>query len=154
MYFLPYAIALGVSVSLTLVIVRKFYPEWVKKRAIKKLDSFLFPKGYRQKEEVLNTFKAFTGDRFSDDEILDYFFKIKGLQSVEINKKTNFWVKKYLFRPTTIKLNYFEQVKFYETFLNFPGPPKKARKSFFKPEKFSQQKIKSDHAPRMSRNTV
>lgn len=154
MYFLPYAVALGVSVSITLIIARKLYPEWVKKRAIKTLDSLLFPKGNRQKNEVLKTFNAFTADRFNDEEILDYFFKIKGLQSVEINKKTNFWVKKYLFSPTTIKLNYFEQVKFYETFLNYPESPKTAKKSFFKPEKFSKQKIKSDYAPRMSKNIV
>lgn len=32
----------------------------------------------------------------------------------------NFWTRKYLTSPTRLKLNYFEQVKFYEMFLNYP----------------------------------
>ncbi len=154
MYFFSAALIIGVAAPLAFVVVRKFYPRVVKKQAVKKLESILFPKGHVQKMEVLKTFRGFTGKRFSDEDILDYFLKIKGLQSVDINMKTNFWVKRYLFSPTVIKLNYFEQVKFYETFLNFPQKPGKERKSFFKPEKFSRKHFKTDHAPKMSRNIV
>lgn len=154
MYFLPAALILGLAVPLALVVARKFYPRVVKKQAVKKLESLLFPKGQAQKMEVLKTFRGFTGDRFNDDEILDYFFKIKGLQSVKICNKTSFWVKKYLFTPTVIKLNYFEQVKFYETFLNYPEKAGNVKKSFFKPEKFSRKHFKTDHAPQMSKNIV
>ncbi len=154
MYFLPIAIALGIIAPLTFVIVRRYFPGMVKKQALKQLETLLFPKGHLQKVEVLKTFRGFTGDRFSDEEILDYFFKIKGLQTVNINTKTNFWVKRYLFSPTAIKLNYFEQVKFYETFLNFPEKTGMTKKSFFKPEKFTHRNYKTDHVRRMSRNIV
>jgi len=154
MYFLPAALILGLAVPLAFVVVRKFYPRVVKKQAVKKLESLLFPKGQAQKMEVLKTFRDFTGDRFNDEEILDYFFKIKGLQSVNISSKTNFWVKKYLFSPTVIKLNYFEQVKFYETFLNFPEKAGNVRKTFFKPEKFSRKHVRTDNAPQVSKNIV
>jgi hypothetical protein len=154
MYFLSAALILGLAAPLTFVLVRKFYPEVVKKHAVKKLECLLFPKGHWQKMEVLKTFRGFTSERFSDEEILDYFFKIKGLQSVNIKTQTNFWVKRYLFSPTVIKLNYFEQVKFYETFLNFPEKPGNVKKSFFKPEKFARKHFKADHAPQVSRNIV
>jgi hypothetical protein len=154
MYLLPAAIILGLAAPITFVLVRRLYPGMVKKQAVKKLESLLFPKGYAQKMDVLKTFRKLTGDRFSDNEILDYFFKIKGLQTVEINTKTNFWVKKYLFSPTVIKLNYFEQVKFYETFLNFPEKASKVKTPYFRPEKITRRNFKTDHAAHMSRNTV
>lgn len=150
MSIFPVAFALGLTVLLTYVVWRKLYPKWVKKRAQKKLESRLFPQGNQQKSEVLKTFRSFTGERFSDEDILEYFFKIKGLQAVDINTRTNYWVKKYLFSPTSIKLNYFEQVKFYETFLNFPVKTGNEKRSFFKPEKFAREKIKTNRAPQMS----
>jgi hypothetical protein len=147
-----FALALGLTVPLTYIVLRKLYPGWVKKQAQKKLESRLFPQGNRQKAEVLKTFRNITGERFSDEDILEYFFKIKGLQAVDINTRTNYWVKKYLFSPTSIKLNYFEQVKFYETFLNFPVKPGVEKRSFFKPEKFAREKIKTNRTEQMSKH--
>jgi hypothetical protein len=143
MYLLLAALVLGILTPLAYFTVHKMFPKLVRKKAIKKLEIILFPKGYWQKSEVLKTFRKLTGERFSDEEILDYFFKIKGLQTININSRTNFWIKKYLFSPTTIKLNYFEQVKFYETFLNFPAKIKNDKKIFVHPTKIGRKRIKN-----------
>ena len=90
------------------------------KRAIPKMEKILFSNPNETKENVLETIHDVTSKRLSDDMILDYFYKIKGLQVLNINKPINFWLKIYLTSPTKVKLNYFEQVKFYETFLNYP----------------------------------
>ncbi len=90
------------------------------KRAIPKMEKILFSNPNETKENVLETIHNVTSKRLSDDMILDYFYKIKGLQVLNINKPINFWLKIYLTSPTKVKLNYFEQVKFYETFLNYP----------------------------------
>ncbi|MGM0375408.1 MAG: hypothetical protein ACQEQ0_01375 [Bacteroidota bacterium] len=119
MSFLPVALMLGVLAPAVYLSVRKVYPALVRKKATKQLESRLFPNGNRQKSEIIKYCRELTGARFRDEEILDYFMKMKGLQIVDI-RKTNFWLKKYLFTPAPIKLNYFEQVKFYEMFLNFP----------------------------------
>lgn len=99
---------------------RQLLPVIVKSKAHGTLHKVIFPKGEIQKQDVLKTFHSFTKHRFTDDQILDYFLKIKGLQNLSLSSKTDFWVRKYLLSPTKIKLNYFEQVKFYELFMNFP----------------------------------
>ncbi len=90
------------------------------KRAIPKIEKILFDNPNYTKSSVLETIHQVTSKRLNDDLVLDYFYKIKGLQVLDINKPINFWLKIYLTSPTKIKLNYFEQVKFYETFLNYP----------------------------------
>ncbi len=90
------------------------------KRAIPKIEKILFDNPEYTKTSVLETIHQVTSKRLSDDMVLDYFYKIKGLQVLNINKPINFWLKIYLTSPTKVKLNYFEQVKFYETFLNYP----------------------------------
>ena len=90
------------------------------KRAIPKMEKILFNNLTYTKSTVLDTIHQVTSKRLNDDLVLDYFYKIKGLQVLDINKPINFWLKIYLTSPTKIKLNYFEQVKFYETFLNYP----------------------------------
>ncbi len=90
------------------------------KKAKPRMEEILFDEHGQSKTDVLNEIHQLTNNRLSDDLVLDYFFKIKGLQVVNINQPTNFWVKTYLTTPTKVKLNYFEQVKFYETFLNYP----------------------------------
>ena len=100
---------------------RQLLPSIVRRKAYASLHKVIFPEGETQKQSVLTTFHGFTKERFSDDQIMDYFMKIKGLQNLSIGSSTNFWVKKYLLSPTKIKLNYFEQVKFYELFMNFPA---------------------------------
>jgi hypothetical protein len=90
------------------------------KRAIKELERKLFPNGDAQKSQIISAIHQITSNRLSDDLVLDYFLKIKGLQVINLNDPINFWTRKYLMSSTKVKLNYFEQVKFYETFLNFP----------------------------------
>ncbi len=90
------------------------------KRATKDLGRHLFPNGEEQKIKALSTMEKITNSRFPEPLMIDYFLKIKGLQRINMNDPVDFWTKKYLMTPTKIKLNYFEQVKFYETFLNYP----------------------------------
>ena len=97
----------------------RFHPLIVKLKAQGTLQKIIFPEGNSQKREILDIFHDFTNRRFSDDQLLDYFIKIKGLQNMSLGYNSSYWIKKYLLSPTEIKLNYFEQVKFYEMFLNF-----------------------------------
>jgi len=90
------------------------------KKAIKGLEKILFISESKQKKHVLQLIHQITNQRITDDQALDYFLKIKGLQTINFNGPIDYWVKKYLLSSTKVKLNYFEQVKFYETFLNFP----------------------------------
>jgi len=90
------------------------------KNASKELEQVLFPEGKGEKESILKSLHKITKNKYSSDLLLDYFLKIKGLQVVNMYDPVDFWTRKYLMSPTKLKLNYFEQVKFYETFLNFP----------------------------------
>ena len=101
---------------------RQILPTIIKNKAHNSLYKTIFPNGDLQKHEVIKIFHEFTNGRFTDDEVMDYFMKIKGIQDLSMKTGTNFWVRKYLLSPTKIKLNYFEQVKFYELFINFPSP--------------------------------
>ncbi len=90
------------------------------RNAVSTLESLLFSKGDKQKESIISSMMKITNDKYSKEQLLDYFLKIKGLQVVNFCDPVNFWTRKYLMSPTKLKLNYFEQVKFYETFLNYP----------------------------------
>ncbi len=90
------------------------------RNAVSQLESILFSSGSSQKEEIISSMKEITKEKYSNEELLDYFLKIKGLQVINLYNPVNFWTRKYLTSPTKLKLNYFEQVKFYETFLNYP----------------------------------
>ncbi len=111
---------LAVLTSVSVWIYKIYFPAFIKQKAQGLLVNLLFPEGKVQQDEVLNIFHQLTNHRFSNEHILDYFIKIKGLQTLDLSIKTNFWIKKYLLSPTDVKLNYFEQVRFYETFLNYP----------------------------------
>ncbi len=89
-------------------------------KATPKLEKVLFSEDLKNKRCIIEKLQRLTNKRLNDDLLLDYFLKIKGLQVLNINKPMNFWIKIYLKTPTKIKLNYFEQVKFYESFLNYP----------------------------------
>lgn len=99
------------------------------KRALPKVEKVLFAEDERKKEKILQNIHSLTNHRLSDEIAIDYFYKIKGLQVLSINQPLNFWVKAYLTTPTKVKLNYFEQVKFYEVFLNYPIINKSANQS-------------------------
>jgi len=115
-------IAIIIGVVTTIVFTHKPILRLIaEKRALPKIEGFLFAQKQQNKTQVLKDIHTLTNHRLSDEMVMDYFYKIKGLQVVNINQPTNFWVKMYLTTPTKVKLNYFEQVKFYETFLNYPG---------------------------------
>lgn len=110
----------GLVIGLSVIVYRVYLPVFTKKKAHTSLLELLFPEGKEQQHLVMDVFHELTNKRFTDDQIIDYFVKIKGLQTLDLSSKTNFWIKKYLLSPTEVKLNYFEQVKFYETFMNYP----------------------------------
>jgi hypothetical protein len=121
MIYIILALVTGTIVTITLM-HKPLLRLIAHKRAISKIESIIFSGSDQRvsKTEVLETIHEFTANRLNDDLVLDYFYKIKGLQVLNINKPMNFWLKIYLTSPTKIKLNYFEQVKFYDTFLNYP----------------------------------
>jgi hypothetical protein len=113
--------------GITFWFYKTILPVIIKKRAQNALQHTVFPEGEVQKAKVLTAFHAFTNNRFTNDQVLDYFIKIKGLQNLNIYKQYSFWTKRYLQKPTEIKLNYFEQVSFYEAFLNYPRVDKEMK---------------------------
>jgi hypothetical protein len=115
-------ITIGTAITLGLTLwFWKYGVFWVAERkATKDLERRLFPNGEEQKNNVLATMEKITNNRYEAARLLDYFLKIKGLQVINMNDPVDFWTRKYLMTPTKMRLNYFEQVKFYETFLNYP----------------------------------
>ncbi|TRX62390.1 hypothetical protein [Carboxylicivirga sp. M1479] len=91
------------------------------KNASKELEKKLFPKGKEEKDAIMESLTKITKGKYNHDLLLDYFLKIKGLQVVNMYDPVNFWTRRFLMSPTKLKLNYFEQVKFYESFLNYPN---------------------------------
>ena len=102
------------------LITRIIVPRVNTRRALETLDEILFPDGESQKNKVIETFKKITKQQFSEEEILDFFIKEKGIQLMSIDTDFSDSVKKYLMKPTLVELNYFEKVKFHETFINYP----------------------------------
>ncbi len=90
------------------------------RNASKELEKVLFPKGAAEKEATLVSLQKITKEKYSNELLLDYFLKIKGLQVVNMYDPVDFWTRRFLMSPTKLKLNYFEQVKFYQSFLNYP----------------------------------
>ncbi|PRY98878.1 hypothetical protein BY457_109147 [Marinilabilia salmonicolor] len=117
MHFLTIFILLAISLPLVFLLVCRVFQALIKKKAIAMLDTTLFPQGLKQKQEVMNVCHNITNHRFRNEDILDYYYKIKGLKTLGLDCKRCYALKKYLFSPTTIKLNYFEQCQFYDTFL-------------------------------------
>lgn len=67
---------------------------------------------------VVKRMMALTHNRFTEDEMLDYYLKIKGLQMIDMNSFNDSDMRKILMRPTLVRLQYRELVIFYEQFLN------------------------------------
>lgn len=118
MHFLTIIIFFVFATTMGFFILRRVFPALVRKKAIMLLDVILFPNGSSQKQEVINKFRQITNHRFNTDELLDYYYKIKGIRTLGGTCRWSFTLKKYLFIPTNIKLTYFEQCRFYETFLH------------------------------------
>ena len=114
------AIIAGIITGILFIIMKIVVPKMNKKRAVKALDEILFPNGNSQKNKVIAAFKKITQRQFSENEMLDFFIKEKGIQLMSINVDFSSSLKKYLMKPTLVELNYFEKVKFHETFINYP----------------------------------
>lgn len=86
------------------------------------LCAYLFPgdKTGSQIDELIADLHILTGGRFTNDEVLDYYLKIKGLQMVDLNTLSDDDVRKFLMEPTKVRLHYRELVSFYEKYLNQP----------------------------------
>lgn len=67
---------------------------------------------------VIKRMMDLTHNRFTEDEMLDYYLKIKGLQMIDMNSFNDSDMRKILMRPTLVRLQYRELVIFYEQFLN------------------------------------
>ncbi len=104
----------------TFFIARNFYVRWTENDAITRLSEILFPSGDEQMENTINDIDEMTHGRFTRDEILDYYLKIKGLQITDLHSNADSGIRSYLMKPTKVRLTYFEQVKFYEIYLNYP----------------------------------
>lgn len=128
------------------LVARKVIRIIAQKKAIQRLSSLLFPQGTGQKEDILGRIEALTHHRFMRDDIMDYYLKIKGLQAINLNDPVDFWTRQYLLQPTRIRLNYFEQVKFYETFLNYPEIQGKQEVITIKTPKRSNAALKHEYA--------
>jgi hypothetical protein len=89
-------------------------------KASETLENILFPEGNIQKRKVIDAFNTITNETYSNEEILDFFMKEKGLQLISIDADLSSEVKKYIRKDTLIDLNYFERVKFHKTFINYP----------------------------------
>ncbi len=121
MQLLPVILIFIIAIVLSYFLIRRYFRKVVQQKALARLEPILFPGGGPQKAKVIGALNELTNERFNDTEILEYFTKIKGLQITSLSQRANFWTKRYLFSPTAIRLNYFEQVKFYELFLNYPS---------------------------------
>jgi hypothetical protein len=89
-------------------------------KAYETLENILFLGGETQKNKVIDEFNKITNTNYSNEEILDFFMKEKGLQLISIDADLSSEVKKYIRKDTLIDLNYFERVKFHQAFINYP----------------------------------
>ncbi len=113
--------ALLVIVSVPYGLYRyKIYKVEKRRATIEKLCRMLFPsdKTGEMLRSVIENMTELTKGRFSYEELLDYYLKIKGLQLIDINLLSDPDVNAYLMEPTKIRLQYFELVSFYETYFN------------------------------------
>ena len=109
-------LVLSTTICIGYLINKIVMPILAKERAYKELQPMLFSKG--EKINVIAKLHEITANRFSDEQVLDYYLKIKGSQISKHNNTRSFWVKRYIVTPADIKLNYFEQVRFYEIFID------------------------------------
>lgn len=98
----------------------KIWKQGRRRRAIEKICGYLFPgdKDGLMRERVVRRMMTLTRGRFTEEEMLDYYLKIKGLQMIDMNSFNDNDMRKFLMRPTMVRLQYRELVIFYEQFLN------------------------------------
>lgn len=117
--FLFAVVALCVLIPLSFHMYR-FWRQEKHKRAIDKVCRYLFPTDNDglMKDRVVKRMMSLTNNRFTEEEMLDYYLKIKGLQMIDMNSFNDSDMRKFLMRPTLVRLQYRELVIFYEQFLN------------------------------------
>ena len=114
-----------VSITLaTAIIVHKRSKNLVGMRVktVERLCAYLLPgdKKGTMRQQLVADLHELTGHRFTDEEVLDYYLIIKGLQMVDLNTLNDPDTRRFLMEPTKIKLHYQEVVSFYEKYLNQP----------------------------------
>lgn len=102
------------------VYTKKYLSERRMRHAEAILRSRLFPGGEEQEAEILSRIGRITKNRFTNEQMLDYYLKIKGLQVMDLHTGGLGGVRRYLMRPTLVRLNYMELVIFYDEFLSYP----------------------------------
>ena len=112
----------GIVMIPFVVYMRKMQKQKDEMNTMKHLSSLLFPEGEAQRDKTIGSIMDMTGNRFSQEEILDFYLKIKGLQMVDMNTFGDDGVRNFLMQPTKIRLQYRELVEFYEKYLNLPQP--------------------------------
>jgi len=110
----------AVLTLLIVLIIYNIYTRYREQQAIEKMCNLIFPDGNTQKETTLDDIMSLTKGRFNRDDLLDYYLKIKGLQILDLHTSGDKYISTYLMKPTKIRLNYYEQVLFYERYLNLP----------------------------------
>lgn len=116
--FLFALIILCVLIPVTFHMLR-FWRQARRNSAVKKVCAYLFPgdNDGLLRARTVERMMAITNNRFTEDEMLDYYLKIKGLQMIDMNSFNDSSMRKYLMRPTQVRLEYSELVTFYEEFL-------------------------------------
>ena len=120
MSFVLTIVLMAALVLLVVLIVRKIYSQHKEQEAITKMCDLIFPEGQSQRESTIDDIVTLTKGRFNREDILDYYLKIKGLQILDLHANSDKYISNYLLEPTKIRLNYYEQVIFYERYLNLP----------------------------------
>lgn len=98
----------------------RFWRQRKKRDTIEALCALLFPgdPDGLMRDRVVDRMRQMTHGRYDDDELLDYYLKIKGLQMIDLNSFNYNGIREFLMQPTRIRLKYDETVSFYEIFLN------------------------------------
>jgi len=106
-------------VVICLLLIKIFYPYFMRKRGKRYLYKKLFYQKEEQKNEVIRKFHEITGNRYTDNQAIDFFMKEKGLQLLSVTPGAPLILKYYLSNTPKALLTYFEKVKFHEAFINY-----------------------------------
>jgi len=97
------------------------FPKIAISKSFSTLFDMLFPKDTDNKEKTLSVFNVITNNRYTEQQMIDFFIKTKGLQIlISRGDKLSNLLKNFFNQPTAIQLDYFEQIKFHKAFINFP----------------------------------
>lgn len=120
MYYIIVLLSVATALAVASIFALRFYRKWKMQRTIEQLCKVLFPMGNDQRKQIIDRIADMTKNRFSRNDLLDYYLKIKGLQVIDLHTGGGQGIREYLLSPTRIRLNYMEIVTFYDEFLSFP----------------------------------